>query len=78
VHPHFVLETRHASAALAAPYAIGDSRAAERVPGAAPIGLARGDLALIAEGLRDGLVETARGATPASLASRLRRSHTVR
>lgn len=60
VHPHFVLETRHARAALAAPYAIGDFVHQSEYLALFLTGLARGDRTLIAEGLRDGLVEPRR------------------
>jgi homoserine kinase len=60
VHPDFVLETRHARAALAAPYAIGDFVRQSEFLALFLTGLARGDIAMIAEGLRDGLVEPRR------------------
>jgi homoserine kinase len=62
VHPHFVLETRHARAALAAPYAIGDFVRQSEHLALFLTGLARGDRGLIAEGLRDVLVEPRRAA----------------
>jgi homoserine kinase len=62
VHPHFVLETRHARAALAAPYAIGDFVQQSEYLALFLTGLARDDRTLIAEGLRDGLVEPRRAA----------------
>ncbi|QNP41545.1 homoserine kinase [Lysobacter solisilvae (ex Woo and Kim 2020)] len=62
VHPHFVLETRHARAALAAPYAIGEFVQQSEHLALFLTGLARGDHALIAEGLRDVLVEPRRAA----------------
>jgi len=60
VHPHFVLETRHARAALVAPYAIGDFVHQSEYLALFLTGLARGDRTLIAAGLRDGLVEPRR------------------
>jgi homoserine kinase len=60
VHPHFVLETRHARAALAAPYAISDFVRQSEHLALFLTGLARGDRSLIAEGLRDVLVEPRR------------------
>ncbi len=62
VHPHFVLETRHARAALAAPYAIGDFVRQSAHLALFLTGLARGDRTLIAEGLKDVLVEPRRAA----------------
>jgi homoserine kinase len=60
VHPDFVLETRRARAALAAPYAIGDFVQQSEYLALFLVGLARGDRELIAAGLRDGLVEPRR------------------
>jgi len=62
VHPHFVLETRHARAALVEPYSIGDFVQQSEHLALFLTGLARADLALIAEGLRDVLVEPRRAA----------------
>lgn len=62
VHPDFALETRHARAALAAPYAIGDFVRQSELLALFLTGLARGDLAMISEGLRDVLVEPRRAA----------------
>jgi homoserine kinase len=62
VHPNFVLETRHARAALAAPYAIAEFVQQSEYLALFLTGLARDDRALIAEGLRDGLVEPRRAA----------------
>jgi homoserine kinase len=62
VHPHFVLETRKARAALSAPYAIGEFVQQSEYLALFLTGLARGDLGLIAAGLRDGLVEPRRAA----------------
>ena len=62
VHPHFVLETRHARAALAEPYAIGEFVRQSEHLALFMTGLARSDLSLIAEGLRDVLVEPRRAA----------------
>lgn len=60
VHPHFVLETRRARAALAAPYPLGDFVQQSEHLALFLTGLARGDRALIAAGLRDVLVEPRR------------------
>ncbi|GAB3350321.1 homoserine kinase [Lysobacter tyrosinilyticus] len=60
VHPHFVLETRRARAALAVPYAISEFVHQSEFLALFLTGLARGDRTLIAEGLRDGLVEPRR------------------
>ena len=62
VHPHFVLETRMARAALAAPYGIGEFVQQSEYLALFLTGLARGDRELIAAGLRDGLVEPRRAA----------------
>lgn len=62
VHPHFVLETRKARAALVAPYAIGEFVQQSEYLALFLTGLARGDRELIAAGLRDGLVEPRRAA----------------
>ncbi|PNS08485.1 homoserine kinase [Solilutibacter silvestris] len=62
VHPHFVLETRLARAALSAPYAIGEFVKQSEHLALFLTGLARGDRALIAEGLNDVLVEPRRAA----------------
>lgn len=62
VHPHFVLETRLARAALSAPYPIGDFVKQSEHLALFLTGLARGDRALIAEGLADVLVEPRRAA----------------
>lgn len=62
VHPHFVLETRHARAALSAPYAIADFVRQSEHLALFLTGLARGDRRLIAEGLQDVLVEPRRAA----------------
>lgn len=62
VHPHFVLETRLARAALSAPYAIGEFVKQSEHLALFLTGLARGDRALIAEGLADVLVEPRRAA----------------
>lgn len=60
VHPHFVLETRRARAALAAPYPLGDFVQQSEHLALFLTGLARGDRTLIAAGLRDVLVEPRR------------------
>jgi len=62
VHPHFVLETRHARAAL-----VGDYRLAEFVAQSAQLalfltGCQRGDAELVRAGLRDVLIEPRRAA----------------
>lgn len=62
VHPHFVLETRKARAALTAPYGIGEFVQQSEYLALFLTGLARGDRELIAAGLRDGLVEPRRAA----------------
>ncbi len=62
VHPHFVLETRLARAALSAPYAIGEFVKQSEHLALFLTGLALGDRALIAEGLADVLVEPRRAA----------------
>ena len=62
VHPHFVLETRLARAALSAPYSIGEFVKQSEHLALFLTGLARGDRALIAEGLNDVLVEPRRSA----------------
>jgi homoserine kinase len=60
VHPHFVLETRRARAALSAPYPLGDFVQQSEHLALFLTGLARGDRALIAAGLCDVLVEPRR------------------
>ena len=60
VNPDFVLETRHARAVLAAPYPLGDFVRQSEHLALFLTGLARNDRALIAEGLRDVLVEPRR------------------
>ncbi|HET7843137.1 MAG TPA: homoserine kinase [Xanthomonadales bacterium] len=60
VHPHQVLETRVARAALAAPYAIGEFVAQSTHLGLLIAGCYRNDLEMIAAGLRDVLVEPRR------------------
>lgn len=62
VHPHLVLETRHARAALSAPYPLGEFVQQSEHLALFLTGLARGDRALIAAGLRDVLVEPRRAA----------------
>lgn len=60
VHPDFVLETRRAREALAALYPLADFVQQSEHLALFLTGLARGDRALIAEGLRDVLVEPRR------------------
>ncbi|WP_222565607.1 homoserine kinase [Novilysobacter antarcticus] len=60
VHPHHVLETRLAREALSAPYPLRQVVQHSEHLALFLTGLARGDLALIAEGLRDVLVEPRR------------------
>jgi homoserine kinase len=62
VHPAHVLETREARAALAAPYALGDFVHQSAHLALFLTGLARGDRDIVAEGLRDVLVEPRRAA----------------
>jgi homoserine kinase len=62
VHPHFVLETRRARAALAEPYPLSQFVRQSEHLALFLTGLARGDRALIAQGLRDVLVEPRRAA----------------
>ena len=62
VHPHFVLETRRARAALAEPYPLAQFVRQSEHLALFLTGLARGDRALIAQGLRDVLVEPRRAA----------------
>lgn len=60
VHPDYVLETRRAREALAAPYPLADFVRQSGHLALFLTGLARGDHALVAEGLRDVLVEPRR------------------
>ncbi|QSX79983.1 homoserine kinase [Agrilutibacter solisilvae] len=60
VHPHFVLETRRARAALGEPYALSQFVRQSEHLALFLTGLARGDRTLIAQGLRDVLVEPRR------------------
>jgi homoserine kinase len=62
VHPHFVLETRRARAALAEPYLLAQFVRQSEHLALFLTGLARGDRTLIAQGLRDVLVEPRRAA----------------
>lgn len=62
VHPHFVLETRRARAVLAEPYPLAEVVRHGTHLALFLTGLARGDLELIAAGLRDVLVEPRRAA----------------
>ena len=60
VHPHCVLETRKARAALAGDYALGEFVAQSGHLALLLAGCYRGDAALVREGLRDVLVEPRR------------------
>lgn len=60
VHPHFVLETRKARAALAGDYALGEFVAQSGNLALVLAGCYRGDATLVREGLRDVLVEPRR------------------
>lgn len=60
VHPHFVLETRKARAALAGDYALGEFVAQSANLALVLAGCYRGDAALVRDGLRDVLVEPRR------------------
>ena len=60
VHPDLVLETRRSREVLAAPYPLTDVVAQTTALALFLTGLARGDLSLIREGLRDVLVEPRR------------------
>ncbi|WHZ19998.1 MAG: Homoserine kinase [Rhodanobacteraceae bacterium] len=60
VHPHCVLETRKARAALAGDYALGEFVAQSANLALVLAGCFRGDAALVREGLRDVLVEPRR------------------
>ncbi|MBN8924940.1 MAG: homoserine kinase [Rhodanobacter sp. 68-29] len=60
VHPHFVLETRKARAALAGHYALGEFVAQSANLSLLLAGCFRGDAALVREGLKDVLVEPRR------------------
>lgn len=60
VHPHFVLETRRARAALAGHYALADFVAQSTNLALVLAGCYRGDAALVREGLSDVLVEPRR------------------
>ena len=60
VHPHFVLETRRARAALAGPYAIEEFVAQSERLAQLLVGLQTGDVAAIRSGLDDVLVEPRR------------------
>ncbi|KGM54463.1 serine kinase [Lysobacter arseniciresistens ZS79] len=60
VHPDYVLETRRAREALTAPYPLADFVRQSGHLALFLTGLARGDLELVAEGLRDVLVEPRR------------------
>jgi homoserine kinase len=62
VRPHMVLETRRSRAVLAPPYPLGDVVRQSSHLALFLTGLSRGDLALVAEGLRDVLVEPRRAA----------------
>ena len=60
VHPHAVLETRHARAALAGQYALGEFVAQSARLAQVLLGCERGDAALVRAGLEDVLVEPRR------------------
>jgi len=60
VHPHVVLETRRARAALAGHYALGEFVAQSAHLALVLAGCYRGDAALVREGLSDVLVEPRR------------------
>lgn len=60
VHPHAVLETRHARAALAGHYALGEFVAQSAQLAQVLLGCERGDAALVRAGLDDVLVEPRR------------------
>jgi len=60
VHPHYVLETRQARAALAGAYALGAFVAQSANLALVIAGCWRGDAALVREGLKDVLVEPRR------------------
>lgn len=62
VHPHFVLETRRSRAVLTEPYPLADVVRHGTHLALFLTGLARGDLELVAAGLRDILVEPRRAA----------------
>lgn len=60
VHPHAVLETRHAREALAGAYALGEFVAQSANLAQVLLGCERGDAALVRAGLSDELVEPRR------------------
>ena len=60
VHPHAVLETRHARAALAGHYALGEFVAQSAQLAQVLLGCERGDASLVRAGLNDLLVEPRR------------------
>jgi homoserine kinase len=60
VHPHYVLETRHARAALAGAYALHEFVTQSANLAQVIAGCWRGDAALVREGLKDVLVEPRR------------------
>lgn len=62
VHPHFVLETRRARAALAGSYQLGEFVAQSEGLALVLAGCFQGDAALLRRGLRDVLVEPRRAA----------------
>lgn len=62
VHPHYVLETRKARAALAGNYALGEFVAQSAHLALLLAGCYRGEAALVREGLKDVLVEPRRAA----------------
>jgi homoserine kinase len=62
VHPHYVLETRKARAALAGNYALGEFVSQSTNLALLLTGCYRGEAALVREGLKDVLVEPRRAA----------------
>ena len=69
VHPHAVLETKHARAALAGHYALGDFVAQSAQLAQVLLGCERGDASLVRAGLDDLLVEPRRAPLIAGFAA---------
>ncbi|MBK6334126.1 MAG: homoserine kinase [Thermomonas sp.] len=69
VHPHAVLETRQARAALAGDYALGEFVAQSAQLAQVLLGCERGDVALVRAGLNDLLVEPRRAPLIAGFAA---------
>ena len=69
VHPHAVLETKHARAALAGHYALGEFVAQSAQLAQVLLGCERGDAALVRAGLNDLLVEPRRAPLIAGFAA---------